>query len=75
MDIKYPIENNYMKCVLQINGISGPRPLVRSKCLVVSGRVRGGATYSVRPEKFQFMEKGQNCNFGQKSGIYFLDIG
>ena len=41
MDIKYHIENNYMKCVLQISGISGPRPLVRSNCLVGSGRVRG----------------------------------
>ena len=29
MDIKYPIENEYMKCVLQINGFSGPRPQVR----------------------------------------------
>ena len=25
MDIEYPIENEYMKCVLQINGSSGPR--------------------------------------------------
>ena len=75
MDIKYPNENNYMKCVLQINGFSGPRPLVRSNCLVGSGRVRGGATYSVRPEKFKFMEKGQNRNFGQKSGIYSLNLG
>ena len=30
MDINYPIENEYMKCVLQINGFSGPRPRVRS---------------------------------------------
>ena len=29
----------------------------------------------VRPEKFQFLEKGQNRNFGQKSGIYSLDLG
>ena len=30
MDIKYPIENEYMKCVLKINGFSGPCPRVRS---------------------------------------------
>ena len=30
MDIKYLIENEYMKCVLQINGFSGPCPQVRS---------------------------------------------
>ena len=37
---------------------------------------------SVRPEKFQFLEKGQNrnfdyknCNFDQKSRIYSLDLG
>ena len=30
MDIKYLIKNKYMKCVLQINGFSGPRPRVRS---------------------------------------------
>ena len=42
MDIKYHIENKYMKWVLQINGFSGPRPRVRSS---LSGRVRsGGAT-------------------------------
>ena len=29
----------------------------------------------VRPEKFQFLEKGQNRNFGQKSEIYSLDLG
>ena len=42
MDIKYPIENKYMKCVLQINGFSGLRPRVRSSRRVGSGRVRGG---------------------------------
>ena len=31
MDIKHPIENKYMKCVLQINGYSGPRPRVGSR--------------------------------------------
>ena len=36
MDIKYPIENKYMKCVLQINGFSGSRPRVQS-----NRRVRG----------------------------------
>ena len=41
MDIKYPIENKYMKCVLQINGFSGSRPLVRSSRRVRSGWVRG----------------------------------
>ena len=30
MDIKYPIENKYMKFVLQMNGFSGLRPRVRS---------------------------------------------
>ena len=39
MDIKYPIENEYMKCVLQINGFSGPRPQVRSNHRV--GWVKG----------------------------------
>ena len=29
----------------------------------------------VRPEKFQFLEKWQNSNFGQKSEIYSLDLG
>ena len=29
----------------------------------------------VRPEKFQFLEKWQNSNFGQKSRIYSLDLG
>ena len=37
MDIRYPIENEYMKCVLQINGFSGPHPLVRSSCRVGGG--------------------------------------
>ena len=47
MDIKYPIENEYMKCVLQINGFSGPSPgPVQPSGRVESGRVRGvgGAT-------------------------------
>ena len=39
MDIKYPIENEYMKCVLQINGFSGPHPRVRSNRRV--DRVKG----------------------------------
>ena len=37
---------------------------------------------NVRPEKFQFLEKGQNRNFDykivisvKKSGIYSLDLG
>ena len=38
MDIKYPIENEYMKYVLQINGFSGPRPRVRSNSLVESSQ-------------------------------------
>ena len=42
MDIKYSIENEYMKCVSQINGFSGPRPLVWSSCGVGSGRGQGG---------------------------------
>ena len=36
MDIKYLIEDKYMKYVLQINGFSGPRPRV--------GSGQGGAT-------------------------------
>ena len=48
MDIKYPIENEYMKCVLQINGFSGPRPRVKSSPVVGSGQVRsGGATFEL----------------------------
>ena len=39
MDIKFPIENEYMKCVLQINGavvrVPGSGPSVES------GRVKG----------------------------------
>ena len=30
---------------------------------------------NVRPKKFQFLEKGQNRNFSQKSEIYSLDLG
>ena len=37
MDIKYPIENKYMKCVLQINGFSVPHPRVWSSRRVGSG--------------------------------------
>ena len=47
MDIKYPIENEYMKCVLQINGFSGLRPRVRSCRQVGSGQ--GGARLSRSP--------------------------
>ena len=36
MDIKYPIENEYIKCVLHINGFSGPRQ-ARSSRWVGSG--------------------------------------
>ena len=39
MDIKYPIEIEYMKCVLQINEFSGPRPQVRSSSWV--GSIKG----------------------------------
>ena len=46
MDFKYPIENEYMKCVLQINGFSGPRPWVQSSRLVGSGEGGEGATVS-----------------------------
>ena len=42
MDIKYPIKNKYMKCVLQINGFSGPRPQVRSSRRVEKGGGGGG---------------------------------
>ena len=41
MDIKYPIENEYMKCVLQINGFSGLHPRVRSNRQVGLGKTRG----------------------------------
>ena len=40
MDIKYPIKNKHIKCVLQIDEFSGPRPWVRSSRRV--GRVRKG---------------------------------
>ena len=43
MDIKYPIENEYMKYVLQINGFRSPRPRVRSSRLV--GSDQGGTTF------------------------------
>ena len=42
MDIKYTIENKYMKCVLQINGFSGPRPRILSSRRVGSGQGGGG---------------------------------
>ena len=47
MDIKYPIENKYKKCVLQIDRFSGLRPGVRSS---LRGRVRGGVTFSLVSE-------------------------
>ena len=42
MDIKYLIENKYIKCVLQINGFSGPRPRVWSNRRVNGGEGGGG---------------------------------
>ena len=39
MDIKYPIENEYMNFFLQIYRFSGSRPRVRSSRQVESGRV------------------------------------
>ena len=42
MDIKYRIKNEYMKCVLQINGFSGLRPRVRSSRRVGLSRGGGG---------------------------------
>ena len=48
MDIKYLIENEYMKCVLQINGFSGPRPRVQSNRRVGSNR-GGGKEMAPRP--------------------------
>ena len=42
MDNKYPIENEYVKCVVQINGFSGPHPRVLSIRWVRSGQ--GGVT-------------------------------
>ena len=41
MDIKNPIENEYMKCVLKINRFSGQRPQVQSSLRV--GSSQGGA--------------------------------
>ena len=43
MDIKYPIENKYMKFVLQIHGFSGLHSQVRSSRQFGSGLVRGSA--------------------------------
>ena len=45
MDIKYPIENEYMKCVLQINGFTGLGPRVQSSHRVELGQ--GGAQQSM----------------------------
>ena len=45
MDIKYPIENEYMKCVLQINGVVVRVP--RSDPAFRSGWVRGRDTLDV----------------------------
>ena len=42
MDIKYPIENKYMKCALKINRFSGPRPRVWSSRQVRSSEGEGG---------------------------------
>ena len=39
MDIKYAIKIEHMKCVLQINGFSGPLPRVWSSRRVESGWV------------------------------------
>ena len=44
---------------------------IRNKYL---GR-REDLSFFVRPGKFQILEQGQNCNFGQKSEIYSLDLG
>ena len=48
MDIKYPIENEYMKCGLQINGFSGPRPQFSFQHSG-QGESMGGSTRGVRP--------------------------
>ena len=57
MDIKCPIENEYMKGVLQINGFSGPRPQVRSSRRVGSGQGARQMDCNV----------GIGCNEGQAS--------
>ena len=62
MDIKYPIENEYMKYVLQINGFSGPRPWVRSNRQVGSGRVREGRDRS--PRSYNLCKSIQNLYLG-----------
>ena len=41
MNMKYPIENKYMKCVLHINEFNGLRPRVRSNRQVGLGQVKG----------------------------------
>ena len=41
----------------------------------ISGRNSFLGGKNVRPEKFQFLEKWQNRNFGQKFEIYSLDLG
>ena len=53
MDIKYPIENEYMKCVLQINGFNGPRPRVRVQPL---GRVRGRDIQYKKTNGWEFVQ-------------------
>ena len=40
-----------------------------------SQRLSTASNDHVRLEKFQFLEKGQKINFGQKSKIYSLDLG
>ena len=52
MNIKYPIEIEYMKYVLQINEFSDPRPWVRSSRRVrsISGRDRDSVTQTFYDE-------------------------
>ena len=59
MDIKYPIENEYMKCVLQINGFSDLHSRVRSSLLVGSGK----GSRHLRPHKLDGIDEDNVFEF------------
>ena len=76
MDIKYPIENEFMKCVLRINGCSGSRPQVRSSHWVWSGGATGLTVFSKTLLKTNSLGRNvrdftrQLCKFGS---LYWYD--
>ena len=62
MDIKYPVENECMKCVLQINGFSSPRPRVRSNYRVGSDQGKGGRGAAQHLFWYQSLGLGDSMN-------------